>query len=51
MRTYAKEVRSRSFPGPEHQYSVEPAELAEFTRYLDQESLASADWDWSATEI
>ena len=49
---YADEVRSGAFPGPEHIYSVEPAELAEFRRYLDQEALSpDADWDWSATEI
>jgi 3-methyl-2-oxobutanoate hydroxymethyltransferase len=51
MDRYVSEVRSRQFPEPEHQYAVAPEELAEFTRYLDQESLASADWDWSATEI
>ena len=51
MRDYVDEVRNHRFPGPEHQYAVEPAELAEFKRYLDQETLASADWDWSATEI
>jgi len=51
MRDYVDEVRTRRFPGAEHQYAVEPAELAEFKRYLDQETLASADWDWSATEI
>jgi 3-methyl-2-oxobutanoate hydroxymethyltransferase len=45
--TYAGEVRSRHFPEPDHVYSVEPAELAEFRRYLDQESLASQKaWDW-----
>lgn len=48
---YASEVRSGAFPGPEHIYSVEPAELAEFRRYLDQETLAGgtfshSDWDW-----
>jgi 3-methyl-2-oxobutanoate hydroxymethyltransferase len=48
---YADEVRAHAFPGPEHIYSIDPAELAEFRRYLDQEVLASADWDWSATEI
>jgi 3-methyl-2-oxobutanoate hydroxymethyltransferase len=48
---YADEVRSGAFPGPEHIYSVEPAELAEFRRYLDQEALTESDWDWSATEI
>jgi len=44
---YADEVRSRHFPEPDHVYGVEPAELAEFRRYLEQESLASAkSWDW-----
>jgi len=48
MRDYADEVRSRGFPGPEHQYAVEPAELDELKRYLDQESLAGSfeHWDW-----
>ena len=51
---YAGEVRARSFPGPEHVYSVDPEELEAFRRYLDQESLARAEafgGDWSATEI
>jgi 3-methyl-2-oxobutanoate hydroxymethyltransferase len=44
---YGDEVRSRHFPEPDHVYSVEPAELDEFRRYLDQESLASKKaWDW-----
>jgi 3-methyl-2-oxobutanoate hydroxymethyltransferase len=44
---YGKEVRSRHFPEPDHVYSVEPAELDEFHRYLNEESLASAkDWEW-----
>ena len=44
---YAEEVRSRHFPEPDHVYSIEPAELAEFRLYLDQESLASQKaWDW-----
>jgi 3-methyl-2-oxobutanoate hydroxymethyltransferase len=51
VRAYADEVRRRRFPGPEHVYSVDPQELAQFRAYLQQESLASADWDWSATEI
>jgi 3-methyl-2-oxobutanoate hydroxymethyltransferase len=51
---YAREVRDRAFPGPEHTYSIEPAELNAFRRYLEQESLAGAQsfgGDWSATEI
>jgi 3-methyl-2-oxobutanoate hydroxymethyltransferase len=44
---FAQEVRSRSFPEPDHVYGVEPAELAEFRSYLGQESLASpGSWDW-----
>jgi 3-methyl-2-oxobutanoate hydroxymethyltransferase len=44
---YGEEVRSRHFPEPDHVYSVEPAELDEFRRYLDQESLASQKaWEW-----
>jgi 3-methyl-2-oxobutanoate hydroxymethyltransferase len=48
---YADEVRAGTFPGPEHIYSVDPAELSQFREWLDQESLSSgtfshADWDW-----
>jgi 3-methyl-2-oxobutanoate hydroxymethyltransferase len=44
---YRDEVRRRHFPEPEHVYSVEPAELDEFRRYLSEESLASAKgWEW-----
>ena len=45
---YAEEVRSHRFPEADHVYGVEPAELAEFQRYLEQkDSLASrASWDW-----
>jgi 3-methyl-2-oxobutanoate hydroxymethyltransferase len=47
VRTYVEEVRSGHFPEADHVYSVEPAELAAFRRYLDQESLASPGaWDW-----
>jgi len=47
MRSYVEDVRSRHFPEPDHVYGVEPAELADFRTYLDQESLASAkSWDW-----
>jgi 3-methyl-2-oxobutanoate hydroxymethyltransferase len=47
LRRYAAEVRSGEFPAAEHIYSIEPAELAELRRYLDEESLASASsWDW-----
>ena len=47
VRRYVEEVRSRHFPEPDHVYGIEPAELAEFRRYLEQESLSSAKaWDW-----
>ena len=47
VREYGEEVRSRHFPEPDQVYGVEPAELAEFRRYLDQESLASRKaWEW-----
>jgi 3-methyl-2-oxobutanoate hydroxymethyltransferase len=43
---YAAEVRGRRFPGPEHAYSVDPAEVEQLRRYLDQETLAAGAWDW-----
>jgi 3-methyl-2-oxobutanoate hydroxymethyltransferase len=45
---YAEEVRTHRFPEAGHVYGVEPAELAEFQRYLEQkEGLGSrASWDW-----
>jgi 3-methyl-2-oxobutanoate hydroxymethyltransferase len=48
---YADEVRRRAFPAAEHAYAVDAEELEAFRRYLDQETLAAKDWDWSATEI
>ena len=41
VRAYADEVRARRFPEPDHVYGVDPAELEELKRYLDQESLTS----------
>ncbi|HEV7769168.1 MAG TPA: 3-methyl-2-oxobutanoate hydroxymethyltransferase [Solirubrobacterales bacterium] len=47
VRDYTSEVRTRHFPEPDHVYSIEPTELDEFRRYLDQESLASQKaWEW-----
>ncbi len=44
---YTSEVRERRFPAPEHTYSIDPDELAEFQRYLNQETLAGTSaWDW-----
>jgi 3-methyl-2-oxobutanoate hydroxymethyltransferase len=49
---YAREVRERTFPAPEHAYAIDPEELDAFRRYLDQESLAASfGGDWAATEI
>jgi 3-methyl-2-oxobutanoate hydroxymethyltransferase len=46
LTAYAADVRGRRFPAEEHTYSIDPAELEEFRRYLDQESLAGSAWDW-----
>lgn len=47
VRQYSEEVRTRHFPEPDHVYSVEPAELAEFRRFLEEDSLSSQrSWDW-----
>ena len=44
---YASEVRAHRFPAEEHTYSIDPDELAELRRYLDQETLAGhSAWDW-----
>ena len=50
---YAAEVRSGVFPGPEHIYAIDPAELSEFRAYLgkqrDSEETGTfnhSDWDW-----
>ncbi len=46
LRGYAEEVRAGRFPGPEHIYSIEPAELEELRHFLEQESMTSSSWDW-----
>ena len=44
---YVSEVRSHRFPDASHEYSIDPAELEAFRRYLDQDTLAgSSPWDW-----
>jgi 3-methyl-2-oxobutanoate hydroxymethyltransferase len=45
---YAEEVRSHRFPEADHVYGIEPAELQEFRRYLEQkDGIGSrASWDW-----
>ena len=39
---YGDEVRGGSLPRPEHVYAIDDEELADFRRYVDEESLASA---------
>jgi 3-methyl-2-oxobutanoate hydroxymethyltransferase len=46
LSAYADDVRHSRFPANEHTYSIDPAELDEFRRYLHQESLAGSAWDW-----
>jgi 3-methyl-2-oxobutanoate hydroxymethyltransferase len=45
---YAAEVRSGSFPGPEHIYAIDAEELEDFRRHVDTEdALASVKaWEW-----
>lgn len=45
---YTEDVRNRRFPDDEHSYSIAPEELAEFKRYLTDESLVGTNtpWDW-----
>ncbi len=50
---YAAEVRSGLFPGPEHIYAIDPAELSEFRAYLGERrdseetgTFSHSDWDW-----
>jgi 3-methyl-2-oxobutanoate hydroxymethyltransferase len=44
---YTADVRNRQFPDDDHSYVIDPEELAEFERYLDQETLAGGSaWDW-----
>ena len=53
VREYARDVRARSFPGPEHTYAVDPAEVEAFRSYLDPDTPTASPFggDWSATEI
>jgi 3-methyl-2-oxobutanoate hydroxymethyltransferase len=45
---YAEEVRAHRFPEPDHVYGVEPVELAEFQRYIEQKDGIGSrqSWDW-----
>ncbi|HTU13854.1 MAG TPA: 3-methyl-2-oxobutanoate hydroxymethyltransferase [Solirubrobacterales bacterium] len=44
---YVSEVRSGAFPGPEHVYSVDAAELERLRQRLNREDLESSySWDW-----
>jgi len=48
LERYVEETRGHRFPEPGHLYSVEPAELSEFRRYVERkEGFASQrTWDW-----
>jgi 3-methyl-2-oxobutanoate hydroxymethyltransferase len=47
VEAYAREVRERVFPGADHVYSVDPTELDEFRRRLEEGDLDSSySWDW-----
>jgi 3-methyl-2-oxobutanoate hydroxymethyltransferase len=47
LTAYSEEVRSGEFPGPEHAYSVEPAELEGLRERLNPEDIESNySWDW-----
>lgn len=47
VETYVSEVRSGTFPAPEHVYSVEPSELDGLHRQMNQGDLDSSySWDW-----
>jgi 3-methyl-2-oxobutanoate hydroxymethyltransferase len=45
--SYVDDVRSGRFPDDSHTYSIDPAELDAFIRYLEQDTLAGSNaWDW-----
>jgi 3-methyl-2-oxobutanoate hydroxymethyltransferase len=46
VRAYAEEVRARRFPDAEHVYAIDSHEVDELKRYLEEDSLSSAPWDW-----
>jgi 3-methyl-2-oxobutanoate hydroxymethyltransferase len=47
VRSYTADVRAHRFPEDEHTYSIDPEELTEFRRWLDQDTLAGeSPWDW-----
>ncbi|CAN5551204.1 3-methyl-2-oxobutanoate hydroxymethyltransferase [soil metagenome] len=48
VEAYTADVRAGRFPDEEHSYSISPEELAEFKRYLEDETLVGVDtpWDW-----
>jgi 3-methyl-2-oxobutanoate hydroxymethyltransferase len=47
VRAYAEDVRAGRFPDDDHSYTIDPDQLAEFRRYLEQETLAgTSPWDW-----
>jgi 3-methyl-2-oxobutanoate hydroxymethyltransferase len=46
VRAYADEVRARSFPGPEHTYSIPPEELERLDQMAAKSDTPSAAYDW-----
>lgn len=47
VRVYVADVRGGRFPDESHAYSIDPAELEAFERYLEQDTLAGTSaWDW-----
>jgi len=44
---YVADVREKRYPDETHTYSIDPAELAGFEEYLEQDTLAGkSPWDW-----
>lgn len=46
VREYATEVRNGSFPGHDHVYPVDTAELGELRRHFDEGFASPAAWEW-----
>ncbi len=43
---YAQDVRGRSFPGPEHTYSIPPEELERLREMSAKRGSSSTVYDW-----
>ena len=46
VRAYAEEVRSRTFPAPEHTYSIPPEELERLQEMSARRDAPSGAFDW-----